>query len=183
MGTGTALALIETQMREAYDEVRERLDGLTDDEMFWAPVEKIWTVHPDEAGTWLIDYAADGDWPDWTDPEPPPFCTIAHRLAHLGSCKIMYHDYAFGPATGSWANPQLAPHTTADALALFDEGQARLLSGVATLTEDDLQTERKTNWGTTLPTWRLLWILTHHDMLHGSEIGLIRDLYRHLVSG
>lgn len=178
-----AVQLIASQMREAYQDVRDRLEGLDDDEMFWAPVDKVWTVRRDVGGAWFLDYPRDGDWPDWRDPEPPPFCTIAYRLGHLGSCKIMYHDYAFGPATGSWSDPALAPHTAADAIALFDEGQARLMAAVADLRDVDLEAERKTNWGTMAPTWRLLWIMIHHDMLHGSEIGLIRDLYRHMVSG
>lgn len=175
--------LLESQMRIAFDDVHDRMEGLTDDELFWSPVDKSWTVRQEENGAWFLDYATDDNWPDWRDPQPPPFCTIGHRLGHLGSCKIMYHDYAFGPATGSWGDPALAPHTAADGIALFEEGQSRLMSAVAGLNDADLDVERKTNWGTMLPTKQLLWIMIHHDMQHGNEIAVVRDLYRHMVSG
>src|SRR5215204_3597996 len=49
-----------------------------------------WTVRRDEAGVWITDYA-------WPDPEPAPFTTIGWRLLHIADCKVMYHEWAFGP--------------------------------------------------------------------------------------
>lgn len=181
MSERRGVELLELQIGHAYRMIRERLDGLGDAEFFWGPVENVWTLRQDDEGHWFADYAADGNWPEWTDPEPPPFCTIAHRLVHLGSCKVMYHDYAFGPATESWEN--LCPPTAESAIALLEDGQTRLMSAVASLVDDDLSSERLTNWGERWPTWQILWTMVHHDLRHGNEIAVIRDLYRHMVSG
>ena len=35
-----------------------------------------------------------------------------------------------------------------------------------------------TNWGEEWPTWRVLWTMIDHDLHHGGEIGVLRDLYR-----
>ena len=56
--------------------LRPRLDGLTDDEYFWEPVPGCWSVRPAGDGSFSIDWA-------WPAPDPPPFTTIAWRLAHI----------------------------------------------------------------------------------------------------
>src|SRR5689334_7555694 len=66
-----------TQLVEQLDvhwtqQLRPRLDGLTDAEYFWQPVNDCWTVHPDGS----IDFA-------YPPPELAPFTTIAWRLAHV----------------------------------------------------------------------------------------------------
>ena len=68
--TRQTVALLATEMDEAWKTVRDRLEGLTDEEFFWEPVPGCWTVHPDESGRWVVDYADPA-------PEPPPFTTIA----------------------------------------------------------------------------------------------------------
>lgn len=176
--------LLTRQMDEAWRRVHDRLGGLTDEEFFWEPVEHAWTLRKDEHGSWFADYARDGkDWPDYTDPTPPPFTTIAWRLNHLASCKVMYHEYAFGAAALSWADPALYPATVAGNIAMAVEGQTRLRAALDALRNADLDEERLTNWGEKWPTWRIFWTMIHHDEQHGSEIGVIRDLYRHMVSG
>ena len=47
-----------------------RLQGLTDDEYFWEPVEGCWTVRPGKNGRF------EADW-QWPPPEPAPVTTIA----------------------------------------------------------------------------------------------------------
>ena len=42
----------------------------------------------------------------------------------------------------------------------------------------DLDAPRLTNWGEEWPTWRVLWTMIDHDLHHGGEIGVLRDLYR-----
>jgi hypothetical protein len=72
--------LLLAQMDEVYARLRERLEGLTDDECLWEPVPGCWTVHRDPSGAWVTDYA---------DPDPAPFTTIGWRLVHLADCKVM----------------------------------------------------------------------------------------------
>jgi len=157
-------------MEEAWSTLRRRLEGLTDEEFFWKPVPDCWTVHQDQSGRWVVDYAVPA-------PEPPPFTTIAWRLLHLAECKVMYHEYAFGPGRLTWEELPV-PHTAAEAIAWLEESHRRLQETLAGLTDAELQEQRLTNWGDLWPTWRIFWTLIHHDAHHGAEIGCLRDLHR-----
>ena len=166
MNTGHLSYMLET----AWTTLRGRLNGLTDDEFFWQPVPGGWTVHPLADGRWTVDYAS-------PDPDPAPFTTIGWRLLHLASCKLMYHEYAFGPARLVWDDLPI-PHTAAEAIAWLEEGQSLLRADLAGLTDADLERPVQTNWGETWPAWRIFWTMTEHDLHHGGEIGCLRDLYR-----
>ena len=159
-------------IEEAWFSLHDRLAGLADKEFFWMPVPNCWTVHQDSNGIWTIDYAI-------PEPDPSPFTTIAWRLVHLASCKIMYHEYAFGPGELSWEELDI-PHTATDAIAWLEDGQTRLQAALADLDDADMEQMRLTNWGEELPTWRIFWALIDHDLQHGAEIGCLRDLYRAL---
>lgn len=162
--------LLATQMDEAYDSLRRRLEGLSDQEFFWEPVPGCWTAHPDESGRWVVDYAI-------PHPDPPPFTTIAWRLLHIATCKVMYYEYAFGPGRLTWDELEI-PHTVADTLAMLEDGHARLRRALDELADDDLEELRLTNWGEQWPTWRFFWTMIGHDLHHGAEIGCLRDFYR-----
>jgi len=167
--TQQTVALLATEMDEAWQTLRGRLEGLTDEEFFWQPVPGCWTVHLDEDGRWMIDYASPA-------PEPPPFTTIAWRLVHIAACKVMYHEYAFGPGKLTWDDLEI-PHTAADAIAWLEEGHARLCAALDGLSDADLEDMRLTNWRESWPTWRIFWTMIGHDLHHGAEIGCLRDLY------
>jgi hypothetical protein len=168
--TDQMVALLIAEMDEAWETLRRRLEGLTDEEFFWESMPGCWTVHPDESGRWVEDYAIPA-------PEPPPFTTIAWRLVHIAACKIMYHEYAFGPGKLTWDELEI-PHTAADAIGWLEEGHARLRDALDGLTDSDLEEMRLTNWGEPWPAWRIFWTMIHHDAHHGAEIGCLRDLYR-----
>jgi hypothetical protein len=157
-------------LEEAWTTLRQRVEGLSAPEFFWEPVPGCWTVHPAEDGQWIMDYADPA-------PEPPPFTTIAWRLVHIAACKIMYHEYAFGPGKLTWDELAI-PHTAAAAIAWLDEGQAQLWAALDGFNETDLTQMRATNWGELWPTWRIFWTMACHDLQHGAEIGCLRDLYR-----
>jgi hypothetical protein len=66
-------------------QLRPRLEGLTDAEYFWKPVEDAWSVAPRGSssapiavgsGEYLIDFAV-------PEPDPAPVTTIAWRVGHL----------------------------------------------------------------------------------------------------
>ena len=164
------ITLLAAEMDYAYQSIRRRLEGLTDDEFFWQPVPDCWTVRQLPDGRWTVDY-------EQPDPEPPPFTTIAWRLVHVSGCKIMYHEYAFGPARLTWDSLDL-PHTAATATAQLEEGHALLRADLDSLADDAALDElRLTNWGERWPTWQIFWIMTFHDLHHGGEIACLRDLY------
>ena len=168
--TEQMVALLAAEMDEAWETLRARLEGLTDEEMFWEPVPGCWTVRLGEDGRWSVDYAD-------AAPDPPPFTTIAWRLVHVAACKVMYHEYAFGPGRLAWDELEI-PHTAADAIAWLEEGHARLRAALYGLSDVDLEEMRSTNWGELWPAWRIFWTMVSHDLHHGAEIGSLRDLYR-----
>lgn len=49
---------------------RPRMEGLTDAEYLWEPVEGGWSVRQDASGTWRQEFVQ-------PEPDPPPFTTIA----------------------------------------------------------------------------------------------------------
>lgn len=167
----TAVELLEHQLQEAYELIRSRVEGLTDEEFFWEPVPGCWTVRADERGHWAADY------PDFPHPDPPPFTTIAWRLVHVSECKVMYHEYAFGPAELTFPDINSA-HTAASAIAQLEEGHALLVRDLANLDDADLRRPVLTNWGEQWPAWKIFWTMISHDLHHGGEIGALRDLYR-----
>lgn len=157
-------------MNDAWTYVRRLVQGLSDDEFFWEPVPGCWRVYQSESGRWTYHY-------EIPEPEPAPLTTIGWRLVHIASCKIIYHEYAFGP--GRLTFPELeTPHTAADAVKWLEEGQSLLTAALAQCTDADMEQPALTNWGELLPTWRLFWILIGHDIQHGAEIGCLRDLFR-----
>ena len=162
---------LRIELDEAYAELRARVDGLTDDEFFWEPVPNCWTVRKRASGLWAVDY------PEPPHPEPAPFTTIAWRLVHVAECKVMYHEYAFGAARLTW--PEIdSTHTASDAIASLEAGQTQLREDLDGLTDADLDREVMTNWGERWPARRIFWTMTSHDLHHGGEIGVLRDLYR-----
>ncbi len=165
-----SVELLKTAMEEGWLALRSRLEGLSDEEFFWEPVPDCWTVHLDAAGRWVEDYADPA-------PEPPPFTTIAWRMVHVSLCKLMYREYAFGPAQLTW-DELVVPHPAIDAIASLEENHARLCAALDGLNDSDLLEMRSTNWGEYWPTWRIFWAMAGHDLHHGGEIGCLRDLYR-----
>jgi hypothetical protein len=155
---------------EAWGYLRHLLVGLTDAEFFWEPVPDCWRIYPAENGRWTYDYQL-------PPPQPSPLTTIGWRLVHLASCKVMYHEYAFGP--GKLTFPELTiPHTAADAVQWLEYGHTQLTAALVQSTAVTLQQPARTNWGEWVPTWRIFWIMISHDLQHGAEIGCLRDLYR-----
>jgi hypothetical protein len=169
-GERPRLELLRMQMDEAYGPLHERMAGLTDEEFFWEPVPGCWTLRPMRNGRWDVDYAV-------PDPDPAPLTTIAWRVLHVATCKVMYHEYAFGPGKLTWDTIDY-PHTVAAATTLLEHGQRLLTDDLAALTDDELDGDVLTNWGERWPAWRIFWTMIEHDLGHGGEIGCLRDLYR-----
>ncbi len=163
--------MLLTMLDEAYDRLHSRLDDLSDEEFFWQPIPNSWTIYRDlQTSRWTYHYAI-------PDPLPAPVTTIGWQLVHVALCKVMYHEWAFGAATLTW--PELDVPSTADqAIALLEQGQALLRADLQSLSEEQLDEPRKTNWGELWPAWRIFWAMLDHDALHGGAIGHLRDLYR-----
>ncbi|TMF68592.1 MAG: DinB family protein [Chloroflexi bacterium] len=163
------VALLLAAMDETYERLRLRIRDLTDDEFFWEPVPGCWTVYRTASGRWDYHYAI-------PDPDPAPATTIAWQIIHLATCKVMYHEWAFGPARLTF--PDLViPHTVRSAKAYLSRGQKLLREQLLGRSDSQLDRQVKTNWGETWPAWRIFWAMADHDALHGGAIGALRDLY------
>ncbi|MDV3127670.1 DinB family protein [Mycobacterium sp. 21AC1] len=151
-------------------QLRPRLDGLTDDEYFWAPVPGCWTVHPDGG----IDFS-------YPPPDPEPFTTIAWRLAHVivGVFAMRNHSHFGGPP----ADYQSWPYATdaATALGQLDDAYRNWIDGARALSEDDLDRPvgpAEGPWAEH-PMAELVLHINREVIHHGAEIACIRDLYAH----
>src|SRR5262245_31863558 len=120
------------------NQLRPRLDGLTDDEYLWEPVPGCWSVRPRAAapeaygsGDYVVEFA-------WPTPSRAPVTTIAWRLAHIivGVLGARSASHFGGPPcdfeTFAYAG------TAAEALRQLDEGYAVWIKGVRGLGPDGL---------------------------------------------
>ena len=120
---------------------------------------------------------------DWTALPPGAERSIVEILEHVGWCKWMYENYAFGTANLRGDQPPITPPAGTRArpreqlLAWLKEGHARWLDSVRALPSDaELERDRLTNWGERLPTRVIIRIMIGHDFYHAGEINHIRAL-------
>jgi hypothetical protein len=175
VSTKTTKNTLTTELADQLDyhwtqQLRPRLDGLTDDEYFWRPVPDCWTVHPDGS----IDFT-------YPPPDPAPFTTIAWRLAHVivGVLAVRNHAH-FGGPEASYVTWQYATDA-ATAMRQLDDEYTRWIDGVRGLSDDDLNRP----CGPAEGEWadhRISELILHINrevIHHGAEIACIRDLYAH----
>ncbi len=170
-----AVGLLAEQMEDAYGVMRRCVDGVTDEAFSWEPAPGMWKVFLDDRGQWTHDY-------EEPDPVPAPFTTIGWRLIHIATCKVMYHEWAFGPRELTWDTIE-TPHDVAGSMEMIERGHSLLRDDLTALGDEDLDGPRLTNWGEEWPAWKIFWTMTHHDLQHGGEIGALWDLYRATTGG
>lgn len=175
-------ALLLEQLTWHWDHhLRPRLDGLTDDEYHWEPVEGCWGVRPRGTssapitaggGDWVVDFAL-------PEPVPPPVTTIAWRLGHLvvGIFGERNHSHVDGPPI---AYDDFAYAGTADeALAQLDAGYAHWVRGVAALGDRLWEPVGEAEGPfAPLPYAALVLHISREVIHHGAEVLVLRDLYR-----
>ena len=158
--------------------VRSRLDGLTDAEYFWEPVEGCWSIRPQGEGRTTIDFA-------FPEPTPPPVTTIAWRLGHVivGVFGMRNASHFGGPPvdyeTAVW------PAGAAEALAALDDAYATWSEGVAGLDAERLAAPVGPAEGAyaELPMAALVLHINREAIHHLGEVLLLRDLYRASFAG
>ena len=162
--------------------LRPRLDGLSDEEYFWEPVEGCWSLRRALDGGWRLD----GGRPE---PSPPPVTTIAWRLVHVGATCLANRASAFFggidvPADADMFDPRLVPADLpggADAaVAFLERSYRRWHDGIAALDEEGLGRPLGPRGGPYAedPMAELVAHINREVMHHGAEIALLRDLYR-----
>ena len=108
--------------------------------------------------------------------------SIESIAIHVGACKIMYDDYAFGGGTLRFATPEVEPwrdgeSEMAQVIPWLEAAQQRLVDHIAALPGDaELDVPRLTNWGELRPTRWIVAAMITHDAYHAGEINHLRSL-------
>jgi uncharacterized damage-inducible protein DinB len=118
----------------------------------------------------------------WRALPPGASRSIEAITLHVGACKVMYDDYAFGPGRLQFGTLEVEPWKEGAAprdgvLAWLEQGQLRLVEHVAALADDDeLDRPRPTNWGELRPTRWIVAAMITHDAYHAGEINHLRSI-------
>lgn len=118
----------------------------------------------------------------WRARPPGAARTIESIAVHVGACKVMYDDHAFGPGTLRFGTREVEPWPDDQApreavIAWLETAHARLAAHVAALGDDaELDRPRPTNWGEPRPTRWILAAMVTHDAYHAGEINHLRSL-------
>jgi hypothetical protein len=119
---------------------------------------------------------------DWLWTPPGGKRTIFEIVQHIGECKYVYENHAFGDGSMSWISTGAVPSVDRDTpheqvVEWLREGHRRLVQSVAALADDgELLRPRRANWGTEYETRWLINAMIQHDLYHAGEINHIRAL-------
>jgi hypothetical protein len=120
----------------------------------------------------------DEEWLLWQ--APGGVRTIAQMVEHVGECKFMYANYAFGDGKMSWHEFDSRNAALPDKPGMIGwlrEGQAVLRGHVEALADDsELTVLRRAPWGKEYETRWLIGVMIEHDLYHAGEINHIRAL-------
>ena len=159
--------------------LRPRLEGLTDDEYLWEPVDGCWSIRQGEDGRWRMETSGKRD---------GPITTIAWRMAHVsvgifGTRASTFFGDGSVPDDADMFDarhePASLPATAADGIALLENNYRWWRDGISALDEAGLAKPLgpKGNMFAKDPMAALILHLNREAMHHGGEIGLMRDLY------
>jgi hypothetical protein len=162
------------------NQLRPRLDGMSDDEYFWEPVPGCWSVRL-RARSVAPQLAGSGEFVfehGWPPPEPVPVTTIAWRLAHLITVLGVRTAAHFGGPPTSMQTLAYSG-TAAGALAQLDGAYRGWHDGVRELGQDGLAQPCGPAEGpyAAAPLATLVLHINREVIHHGAEIALLRDLY------
>ena len=122
---------------------------------------------------------------DWLWLPPDGARPIAEMVAHVGACKYMYENHAFGDEALEWGQPLTSqrrltvaePAAIEELIAWLEEAQRRLRASVDALADDaELMRPRRANWGELKETRWLIKSTIEHDLYHAGEINRMRAL-------
>ncbi len=139
---------------------------------------------------WLLDQSFEGDAEHsvlanlrnvgglWRMTLPGGERSIAAIVGHVGACKYLYENHAFGDRSLGWDEaPGVSPEPQDEAIAWMREGHRRLRASVRALVDDEeLATPRMTNWGEPMETRNIIKVLIQHDTYHAGEINHLRAM-------
>src|SRR5688572_23262256 len=88
----------------------------------------------------------------WRASGPGITRTIESIVLHVGACKVVYADHAFGARTATFASPEAAPWAPGtspmdEVVAWVTNAHIALMQQVRRLHDGDLRQRRPANWG------------------------------------
>lgn len=110
--------------------------------------------------------------------------SILEIVRHVGECKFVYENHAFGDGSMRWDRPGTVPTIANDAspeeaIACLLRGHNALIESVTALPDDEeLLKLRRANWGMEYQTRWLINLMVQHDLYHAGEINHIRAVCR-----
>jgi hypothetical protein len=117
---------------------------------------------------------------DWTWVPPGGHRSIQAIVGHVGACKWMYENHAFGDGALTWDDRLVAGVDALGgpeaAIAWLHRSQARLRASVTALDDAELEQPRRTNWGALEETRWIVTAMIQHDLYHAGEINHLRSL-------
>lgn len=118
---------------------------------------------------------------------------VRQIVGHVGACKYMYDNFAFGDARMTWDDPagatglamedlqsnaNLASEPSKEALIEWlRDGQRRLVHNVSVLDDDGLLAQRQRPEGGTRETRWIISVMIEHDVYHAGEINHLQALH------
>ncbi|WP_328994874.1 DinB family protein [Kribbella sp. NBC_01245] len=158
----------------AWQRLRPRVEGMTDEEYFWEPVAGCWTVRKTADGSFRAD-----DHP--IPPDPPPFTTLAWRITHI--IDILQAERTatwFGHKPRAEDGVPPVPGSAAEAVRALDHAYEVWRRRLAALSQDDFDRQMGEIAGQYGEYDGMAFALHILDELihHGAEVGVVRDLYR-----
>ncbi|GHE06299.1 DinB family protein [Streptomyces alanosinicus] len=164
-----------------------RVESLTDDEYFWAPVPGCWTVRrrADGPGPRATFLAGAGPWgrdaAPYPHPWPPPVTTLAWRLSHLAEMLALRADHTAGTRSAT-REAYPVSGAAAEAVAALRTGAAAWRRALLSADDTALDTVGYCAYpygsDAEEPFLDIVWWVNQEVLHHGAEIALLRDLYR-----
>lgn len=174
--TPARLAPFLAQWDYTVDQLRGRLQGLTDEELVWEPAPTVWTVRIDESGQ-PGPTSRSGWWAPTPDAEPPR--TLAWSMGHLGSGALIRADWLVGEHKMEQSPPW--PLSSAASIEFLFSGLSAWRSGLDEMGDDDLDTIGRSAFpgglDPQLPLLDIVWWVNKELLWHAAEIWYVRDLY------
>jgi hypothetical protein len=172
---------------------------LRDAEFFWEPVPGSWSVRrraecrtptPFGKGDWVADFDADLAATSNPGRATEPLTTVAWLMWHVGSMPGRTAELDFLGGTKStesgWTSPYLADHTVfasaAEAVETMQAGWRSLDEAIRASTDDQLEQQTRF-WGygrpgRAAPGHRIVAQMLNEISHHGTQVCMLRDLYR-----
>jgi uncharacterized damage-inducible protein DinB len=148
-----------------------------------AASQLVWLLDEAFAGeNWhsLVNNVKAADERDWNRVPDGGDRSIREIVEHVGVCKIMYDNHAFGDGHLTWddqlVEDEASLSTIPSAIEWLRSCHGQLRQSVAALSDDELSRPRKTHVGTMKETRWLIAVMIEHDLYHSGEINLIRSL-------